>query len=93
MKTTVLYFSPTGGTEKVAQMIAGELKADALDITTFGYDLSYDADELLFSAFRSTAAGYPARFISAWTACAATERRPSWSRCTATAPWTTPLSR
>ncbi len=46
MKTTVLYFSPTGGTEKVAQIIAGELKADALDITTFGYDLSYDADEL-----------------------------------------------
>ena len=51
MKTTVLYFSPTGGTEKVAQMIAGELKADALDITTFGYDLSYDADELLFFCF------------------------------------------
>ncbi len=51
MKTTVLYFSPTGGTEKVAQIIAGELKADALDITTFGYDLSYDADELLFFCF------------------------------------------
>ena len=35
MKATVIYFSPTGGTEHVAQLIAGELKAQALDVTVF----------------------------------------------------------
>ena len=51
MKTTVLYFSPTGGTERVAQLIAGELKAQALDITVFDYDLSYGEDEVIFFCF------------------------------------------
>ncbi len=51
MKATVLYFSPTGGTERVAQLIAGELKAQALDITVFDYDLSYGEDEVIFFCF------------------------------------------
>lgn len=51
MKSTVIYFSPTGGTERVAKFIADELKADALDITTFDYDLTYGEDELLVFCF------------------------------------------
>ena len=51
MKTTVIYFSPTGGTDRVAQLIAGRLKCDALDVTNFDYDLSYGEDDLVFFCF------------------------------------------
>lgn len=51
MKTTVLYFSPTGGVEHVAQFVAGEVKADALDITVFDYDLTYGEGEKVFFCF------------------------------------------
>lgn len=51
MKTTVIYFSPTGGTERVAKLIADKLQADALDITVFDYDLSYTEDDFLFFCF------------------------------------------
>ena len=51
MNAHVLYFSPTGGTEKVAQLISGELGADALDVTVYNYDLSFGADDLLFFCF------------------------------------------
>ena len=32
-KTTVLYFSPTGGAKKVAQLLAQALSAEEADIT------------------------------------------------------------
>lgn len=51
MKAAVIYFSPTGGTERVAQLIASRLHAEALDVTVFDYDLSYDEDSLIFFCF------------------------------------------
>lgn len=48
MNKHVLYFSPTGGTEKVAQMIADEVKGNAVDITIFNYDMSFGDDDLVF---------------------------------------------
>lgn len=51
MKSTVIYFSATGGTERVAKLIAGKLNADALDITVFDYDLTYGEDDCIFFCF------------------------------------------
>ena len=52
MKTTIICFSPTGGVEKVAQLIANELKIAApYDYTTRGYEVSFSSDDLVFFCF------------------------------------------
>ena len=52
MKTTIICFSPTGGVEKVAQLIANELKVAApYDYTTRGYEVSFSSDDLVFFCF------------------------------------------
>lgn len=51
MRKIVAYFSPTGGTENVAKLIANELQAELMDITVFSYDLSFQPDDLLFFCF------------------------------------------
>ena len=52
MKTTIICFSPTGGVEKVAQLIANELKVAApYDYTTRGYEVSFSSDNLVFFCF------------------------------------------
>lgn len=51
MNKHVLYFSPTGGTESVAQLIANEVKGSAVDITVYNYDMSFAEDDLVFFCF------------------------------------------
>lgn len=51
MKASVIYFSPTGGTEKIARLIAGELEAPVLDITVFSYPLEYTPEDTVFFCF------------------------------------------
>ncbi len=51
MKSTVIYFSATGGTERIAKLIADRVGGDALDITVFDYDLTYGEDDFLFFCF------------------------------------------
>lgn len=52
MKTTIICFSPTGGVEKVAQLIANELNVAApYDYTTRGYEVSFSSDDLVFFCF------------------------------------------
>ena len=48
-KTTVLYFSPTGGTKKVAQLLAQALSAEEADITVSVPEQArrFGADELV----------------------------------------------
>lgn len=51
MKSAVICFSPTGGTEKIAKLIAAELDAPIMDITVYSYDLSFGPDDMLFFCF------------------------------------------
>ena len=51
MRKIVAYFSPTGGTEKIARLIADEAGAELMDITVYCYDLSFEKDDLLFFCF------------------------------------------
>lgn len=51
MKTMVIYFSPTGGTKQVAQLIADKLGGDMVDITVFNNEMHFTAQELLFFCF------------------------------------------
>ena len=60
MKTTIICFSPTGGVEKVAQLIANELKVAApYDYTTRGYEVSFSSDDLVFFCFPVYGGGIP----------------------------------
>lgn len=51
MNKHVLYFSPTGGTESVAQLISNEIKGSAVDITVYNYDMSFTEEDLVFLCF------------------------------------------
>jgi len=51
MKNVVIYFSPTGGTKNVAQLIKKELDATEYDITGLCLDVDFTADELVFFCF------------------------------------------
>lgn len=51
MKPLVIYFSPTGGTENVAKLIAAELGAESVDVTVFDYGMSFGPDDLVFFCF------------------------------------------
>ena len=51
MKTTIIYFSATGETEKVAQLIGDELNVTPFDYTVRGYDISFGPDDLVFICF------------------------------------------
>lgn len=51
MKTTILYFSPTGGTEQIAKHIGARLGITPVDITVFDYDMSFERDELIYFCF------------------------------------------
>lgn len=51
MRKIVAYFSPTGGTEKIARLIADETGAELMDITVYCYDLSFEKDDLLFFCY------------------------------------------
>lgn len=51
MKTMIVYFSPTGGTARVAQLIGARLHADAVDITVFDYEMSFAPEDLIFFCF------------------------------------------
>lgn len=51
MKPMVLYFSPTGGTEKVAKIISDKLGIEAIDITVFDYHMNLERDRIVFFCF------------------------------------------
>ena len=51
-RTSVLYFSPTGGTRHVAELAAAELGVkDSYDITVNCYGLTFEKDELVVFCF------------------------------------------
>ncbi len=51
MKTMIIYFSPTGGTARTAQLIGQRLHADTVDITVFDYEMSFEPEDLIFFCF------------------------------------------
>lgn len=51
MRKIVAYFSPTGGTERIARLIAAETGAELMDITVYCYDLSFESDDLIFFCY------------------------------------------
>lgn len=48
MKTTVIYFSPAGGTKTVANLIIDEFKAQPIDMTVSVLPSFFNSDELVF---------------------------------------------
>jgi Dissimilatory sulfite reductase (desulfoviridin), alpha and beta subunits len=52
VKTTVIYFSPTGGTRRVAELLASEVanRYQSIDITVSGDTLNFASDDLVIIA-------------------------------------------
>jgi len=51
-RTIIMYFSPTGGTKRVAELIGKEFKTDDIyDNTVNFYDIEFDRDDLIVFCF------------------------------------------
>lgn len=89
------FFSPTGGTQRVAGLFAENLNAaDACtDITVHAEAKTFSADDCLLVFFPVYGGRVPGPCLARMRACAGRTLRPCSWPCSATAPWTTLCSK